>query len=82
MKNFLKIVGIIACFFPMVGFGLCGAFGVNAGFQSGGGWTGADAKVFLILGMIGLAIAFGFAVLIWMLGKSLFGGERKQNSSQ
>lgn len=82
MKNFLKIVGIIACLFPMVGFGLCGAFGVSAGFQGGGGWVGRDTGTFVILGLIGLAIAFGFAVLIWMLGKSLLGGRQKQNSSQ
>jgi heme/copper-type cytochrome/quinol oxidase subunit 1 len=25
MKNFLKVIGIILCFFFMVGFGICGA---------------------------------------------------------
>ena len=56
MNTFLRWLGIIICAIPMLGFGICGAWGVL-----GGAFTlNSGTLLFMILpGVTGLAIAYG-----------------------
>ena len=67
MGKFWRIMGFVCCLLLMVGFGLCGAFGVGfvfvSGFQSG-------SSVPLAFGAIGLMIAFFAGRKAWKLYRS------------
>ena len=56
LRNILRWLEISVAFVMLVGFGLCGAAGVVGSVQGG--------YVFLLLGLAGLAIAWGCGTLI------------------
>jgi hypothetical protein len=61
MMNFLRLLGIVVCAILMLGFGICGAWGVIAGAVT------MNVGALLITGLpgvIGLALAYGCFRLI------------------
>jgi len=67
MANFFRILGIIIALFMLVGFGLCGLWGIATGISmtaSAGPAWGSEETLIIVCGLIGLAISaiFGFAV--------------------
>jgi|GEM_PF-4013556 len=59
MATVLRVLAIIFALLFLVGFGMCGVFGVVAGVTDGGFNFGV-----ICLGLVGIAIAvlFGFAI--------------------
>ncbi|MDY7540134.1 hypothetical protein QN372_06095 [Undibacterium sp. RTI2.1] len=69
MKTTLKILGILFCLIPMVGFGICGLFGVGMTFSTGA--VLGDRFVVFILGVLGIAICVGCGAIIRNLWNSV-----------
>ena len=68
MNNFFRILFIVSGLILMIGFGLCGAVGLTSGVTEIAR-TGSGA-VFIVLGLIGLGIAFVVGRAVWSsLGK-------------
>ncbi|MDQ1922190.1 hypothetical protein [Massilia pseudoviolaceinigra] len=64
----LRILGLLFAAVAMVGFGLCGAFGLMIGIQPGAEL--ADRfNIGFVLGLAGLAIC---GALAWFLGRKLY----------
>ena len=61
MKNLLRMMGIILGLFLMVGFGVCGVFGIGLGVSAGIADYGAMPIGFGLLG-IALCVGLGFAI--------------------
>lgn len=69
MNKNAKIVGIIICLIPTIGFGLCGLLGVGSYVSEGSHSEFSPAALWL--GLIGLGISAVFGFVVWAILRSM-----------
>ena len=78
MTTIFRIIIIVICLILLIGFGVCGAMGLQAGFLSDASSGGSP---FIFLGFAGLAISIALAFAIRALVRNLVAKSRADNSS-
>ena len=77
MKKIIQVIGIVACLIPLVGFGWCGAMGIETGVTSRGPLSGRI--LFIAYGLAAFAISIGFGFVIHMIFKNITAAPSDEN---
>jgi hypothetical protein len=70
MRKIMCVIGMLLCLVPMVGFGMCGVFGVISGLRNITTEYFIYSALLIGCGALGIAISVGLGFAIRELSKS------------